>query len=400
VLISIHLLTLLLVGLLWADSTPLSLGLRQIIQSPDVLINDYLETGGPRATFINAALVGAIGFALLLFTRTPITGPEIAAVFTMTGFSFFGKNVLNVLPIILGVYLYSRYRRENFQHFILIALFGTSLAPLVSQFAYGYGYGLPVGIAAGVAAGLIIPGLVTHLIHNHQGLLLYNVGFAAGIVGTLITSQLRAYGVAGDQALIWSTAYHLPLVYLFGAYFVAFLVAGLLLDKGSWRRMAELVRYPGALVTDFVVIMGLPVTLVNMSLVSLIGLAYVLLVGGTLNGPTLGAIFTMLGFAAFGKHPKNIIPPMAGVFMGTLLKIWQPMEPGPLLAGLFVTGVAPLSGFYGPLVGVVAGYLHLAMVMHVGSLHGGLNLYNNGFSGGIVATIIVAVARGFSRRQE
>lgn len=399
-MLALHLLTLLLVGLCWADSTPFWTGLLNIIRSPDVLINDYLVTGGPRAAFINAALVGAIGFGLLLYTRTPVSGPAIAAVYTMTGFSLFGKNVLNVLPIILGVYLYSLYRREHFQHFILIALFGTSLAPIVSQFAYGYGAGLLVGVLVGVAAGMIIPGLVTHLIHNHQGLLLYNVGFAAGIVGTLVTSQLRAYGLEGNQPLIWSTEYHLPLAWIFGGYFVSYLVAGLWLDRGSWRKLTQLMRHPGALVTDFTVIMGLPTTLINMALVSLIGLCYVILVGGAVNGPTLGAMLTMLGFAAFGKHPKNILPPMLGVFLGTLLKIWQPMEPGALLAGLFVTGIAPLSGFYGPLVGLLAGYLHLAMVMHVGWLHGGLNLYNNGFSGGIVAMIIVAVAKGLSRRRE
>lgn len=399
-LLILYLALLLVIGLFWADQTPILTGLRGIVISPDVLINDYLGTGGPRAAMINAALVGFLGLLLLLLTQTPISGPAIAAVFTMVGFSFFGKNLLNVLPIILGVYFYSLYRRESFQRYVLLALFGTSLAPIVSQLAYGYGWGLPVGILAGVLAGLVVPALATHLIHFHQGLVLYNVGFTAGFIGTLLTAQLRAYGVAGDQPLIWTTEFHLPLAIIFGAYFGSFFLAALLVDVDGWRRMARLMRHPGALVTDFVALEGLSVTLMNMSLVSLIGFCYILLVGGPLNGPTLGALFTMLGFAAFGKHPKNVIPPMIGVYLATLLKIWRSIEPGPLLAALFVTGIAPISSVYGPLVGILAGYVHLSMVMHVGWLHGGLNLYNNGFSGGVVAMIVVALANGFRRRQD
>ena len=33
------------------------------------------------------------------------------------------------------------------------------------------------------------------------------------------------------------------------------------------------------------------------------------------------------------------------------------------------------------------------MVMHVGEMHGYMNLYNNGFSGGLVAIITVALVR-------
>ncbi len=391
---------LLLIGVLWTDQVPVVTGLRGIIVSPDVLINDYLGTGGPRASMINAALVGALGVLLLGWTRTPITGPAMAAVFTMVGFSFFGKNIVNVPPIILGVYLFARYRRESFQQYVLIALFGTSLSPVVSQFAFGYGWGLPLGVLAGILAGLAVPALAKHLIHLHQGLLLYNVGFTAGFIGTLLTAQLRAYGVAGTQPLIWTEEHHLPLAIVFGLYFASFLLVAVVLEPTAWRRLGQLVRHPGALVTDFVALEGLPATLMNMSLVSLIGFCYILLVGGRLNGPTLGALFTMLGFAAFGKHPRNIIPPMVGVYLATLLKIWRATEPGPMLAALFVTGIAPISSTYGPLLGLVAGYLHLSMVMHVGWLHGGLNLYNNGFSGGVVAMIIVALANGFGRRHD
>ncbi len=59
------------------------------------------------------------------------------------------------------------------------------------------------------------------------------------------------------------------------------------------------------------------------------------------------------------------------------------------MAALFCTTLAPLAGRFGFFVGVLAGAVHLPMVMHVGSLHGFMNLYNNGFAGGLVMLIIV-----------
>ncbi|NLW16516.1 MAG: DUF1576 domain-containing protein, partial [Firmicutes bacterium] len=388
-----------LAGLLWPDPTPLSEGFANIVRSPDILIHDYIAVGGIRATMLNASLVGAVGYCLLLWTKTPITGGALAAIFIMTGFAFFGKNIVNIFPIIIGVYLYSLVRRESFQSYVLVALFGTGLAPIGSQFAYDFGYGLPIGILVGIASGFIIPCLAVHLLVNQQGFLLYNVGFTAGFIGTLITSQIRAYGKTSDPTLVWSHEYHLPLTIFFALYFVGFILLGLLLDRKSWRHLPPLMQYPGNLTTDFPALVGVAPTLINMGLVGLIGLSYILLVGGVITGPTIGGLLTMLGFAAFGKHPRNILPPMLGVYIGTLLKVYNAADPGPLLAALFVTGIAPVSGYYGPLVGLVAGYLHLGMVMHVGWLQGGLNLYNNGFSGGLVTIFVVAIAKGLSGRQ-
>ncbi len=39
---------------------------------------------------------------------------------------------------------------------------------------------------------------------------------------------------------------------------------------------------------------------------------------GDLNGPTIGGIFTIVGFSATGKHLRNILPVMAGGFWEVL----------------------------------------------------------------------------------
>jgi hypothetical protein len=117
----------------------------------------------------------------------------------------------------------------------------------------------------------------------------------------------------------------------------------------------------------------------------------VLLVGGDLNGPVIGAILTIVGFAACGKHPRNVAPIMLGVFLGSLAKTWSASDPSIVLAALFGTTLAPIAGRFGWHWGVVAGVVHSSAATSVGTLHAGLNLYNNGFAAGIVASVLAPV---------
>ena len=128
-----------------------------------------------------------------------------------------------------------------------------------------------------------------------------------------------------------------------------------------------------------------------MSLTGAIGTAYVLLVGSELNGPTIGAIFTVVGFSAFGKHPENIVWIMLGVFLGSMLKDWNAADPSVVLAALFGTTLAPIAGRFGWHWDIAAGFIHSSVAQAVGQLHGGLVLYNNGVAAGLVAAILVPV---------
>jgi hypothetical protein len=123
-------------------------------------------------------------------------------------------------------------------------------------------------------------------------------------------------------------------------------------------------------------------------------------VRGDLNGPTIGAIFTIVGFAAYGKHPRNIIPIMLGVFVGSLFKPWNPSDPSIQLAALFGTTLAPIAGRFGWHWGIVAGFVHSSAALSVGTVHAGLNLYNNGFAAGIVASVLVPVIMAIQAGRE
>lgn len=388
-----YLLIILIAGLFWPRPGPLWRGLWAIITEPGVLITDYMALAGPGPALVNAGLVGLIGLTLVAASGAAISGPTIAAIFTMTGFALFGKSLFNILPLIAGVALTAWYKRERFRHFVLVAMFGTALGPLVSHIVFSLGMGIIPGILIGVAAGALLPDLASHFLHVHAGFNLYNIGFTTGFVGTLASTQLRSYGRATDFTLIWSHEHTGSLAIMTGVYFVSMVALGILLEKGTLRRLKDILRQPGILVSDFVQNTGLGPALVNMGLVGLTGLAYVWLVGADINGPVAGALLVMAGFGAFGKHPLNIVPVMAGVYLGTRVKIFNASDPGPILAALFCTTLAPVSGAFGPLFGLVAGYLHLGLVMHIGWLHGGVNLYNNGFSGGIIAAVMITVAR-------
>lgn len=90
---------------------------------------------------------------------------------------------------------------------------------------------------------------------------------------------------------------------------------------------------------------------------------------------------------------------MFGVYLASFTKTWAINQPSPILALLFSTTLAPVAGKFGPVVGIIAGYLHSSVALNVGIVYGGMNLYNNGFAGGIVAIFLVPVVQSISDRR-
>ena len=143
---------------------------------------------------------------------------------------------------------------------------------------------------------------------------------------------------------------------------------------------------------------GSGATFVNMGILGIVYTLLIIVIKGDLTGPTIGGIFTIVGFGAFGKHLRNVIPVTIGAFLSSFLNIWEINSPSMLLAILFSTTLAPISGHFGPILGGIAGFIHVCMVMNMGYLHGGLNLYNNGFAGGTVAMILVPIFTDLKNR--
>lgn len=388
-------------GLISDSPKGILVGLYNIIIAPDILLTDYIAVGGIGATFINAAILAFANIYILYKLKLKVNGTLIATTLTIIGFSFIGKNIFNVWPIYLGGYLYSRYQNMNFKNVVLVVMFGTTLAPLVSETAFGLHVpvevGIPLGIMLGILAGFVITPLSSHMVRVHDGYNLYNIGFTAGLLGSVITAVLRGFGLIIEPQQVLSSKYDVILKVILITMFILLIILGYIVNGKSFNGYKKVLSYSGRLVTDFTQLTGYGITYINMGIMGLVAITYVVISGGVMNGPTVAGVLTIVGFSAFGKHPKNAIPILIGVFVAGITNIWEIDSTMVIIAGLFGTTLAPLAGAYGWLIGVITGFIHLSVVMNVGMLHGGINLYNNGFSGGIVAALIVPLVDAFKK---
>jgi hypothetical protein len=371
-------------------------GFLRVQQHPARLINDFTVVGGIGGTLLNVAVMGAIALALVFLTTVRLSGPTFAAILTIMGFSFFGKTPVNTAPIILGVYLAGRLAGKPFKNFIIIALFGTALGPLVTYLVYEAGFaGIPallVGTVGGIVTGLGLPALAVAMLRFHQGFNLYNIGLTCGFLGLFAASFLIAARRDMDIDIVWNEKPAWRLIVLVPGMSGLYIVWGIFMDRRkTLASLREIMKLPGRLPSDFMDMVSPGASLVNAGLLGLAGSLYLYVIGADFNGPTLGGLLTVVGFAAFGKHPRNCWPVAVGVIAATLAFGKSLTAPGPVLALLFGTTLAPLAGKYGLLIGVAAGFTHLVMVERTAAWHGGLDLYNNGFAGGLTATLFMAI---------
>ena len=387
----------------FAARNPMGLinGMKLIVISRDALITDYFELTGYGAALLNGALVLGISTFLIIRQKIPFTGPTMAALFINAGYAFWGKNPVNIIPVILGTALYARIHNSKLSRYIYTALFGTCLAPLLTELVYLFPFSwqinLVCAVLAGVLIGFVLPPLSMHTASMHMGYNLFNVGFSGGILAFAVVCLLRSFGMESESVLVWKEGQNrivgiLLFLYFLSAVIFCFLVSGRRLDG-----LKKIMEHPGRAVADFVLMDGAGPTLMNMGLVGILCEGYILLTGGDFSGPVVGAMLAVFGFAAFGVHVRNYFPVLAGVYISTFFTIFSPDTPSIQLAAIFSAGLSPIAGQFGVVAGILAGFLHAAVVVCTTPMYGGLNLYNNGFSAGWVAVILVPVIESFMK---
>ena len=376
-------------------------GYIRIAKSPTILITDFLELGGLGAAFINAAIIGFVNLYLLKRFKMRINGLLIAAFMTLLGFSFFGKNIVNIIPLYVGGYFYAKNQQIHLRDIIVIIMFSTGLSPIISELMFSDiivgPFNMIIGFGVGILIGYVIVPLSSHMLKFHDGYNLYNIGFTAGIVGTVFTSIIRALDKEVEPVRIIYESEDLHIKLLLCALFLGLIVIGLSINRTGLKDFKSIFKYVGRTVTDFTYLLGFGVTFINMGVMGLCSVGLVTVLGGVVNGPVLAAIFTIVGFSAFGKHLKNAAPVVIGVILAATYLGLDLSSTGILISILFSTTIAPIAGAYGPIVGILAGILHLAVVTNIGIIHGGINLYNNGFSGGLVAGFLVPIIDAFKK---
>ena len=377
-------------------------GIREIFISRSVLVTDYAALGGMGAMLVSSVLVGTFSLITMVMGGVKPSGGTLMGLFLILGFGFFGKNLINTIPLVFGVWLFAKYKGMPFRDVAVTTMMCASVAPIVSEIAYltpmAQPAGAIIGTVVGIFIGFIFAPMAAAMGKVHGGYLLYNAGFVGGLIATFMLSLLRSGGFEVAPAHIWATNYDVPLailMYVVSAFFVAvgFLTSG----KDKWQQMRKMQKHSGRLLTDYYDIYG-NVAYMNIGLLCALATTVTLLVGASVNGATMGGIFCVAGFGALGKNFRNVLPIMAGTTLGAYLNHNDVTAPSNILAILFGTGIAPLAGQWGVMWGIICGFVHVSVVSFVGLINGGMNLYNNGFAGGLVVIVMVPIMTAFSKK--
>jgi hypothetical protein len=363
--------------------------------SPAILLTDYFEAFGPSATLLNAAIVLVINVVILLILKMQLSGLLYAAIFTVYGFSFLGMNTVNLIPIYIGGWVYAKYMNLEFKTVILVSIIAGTVGPIISHIMFGYGtvslFTIALGTIVGIILGFLITPLGRHFLKFHDGFNLYNIGFTGGMLAILYDAIARRLGYEAVRVRVIYEQHDIRLIILTVVSILLFLIIGFLFEEHPYENLKSIFKSSGRAISDFIALGGFHATHLNMALVGIMSTALVFALGGYLNGLTLAGIFTIIAFGAFGKHPKNILPPFIGAILSTILTGLPLSSSTSILSILFASTLAPIAGVYGFGWGIVAGFLHVFIVNHVGMFYSGLNLYNNGFAGGLGAGFLIII---------
>ena len=411
----------------------------RILESPGLLLTDPLsinryESGNLNALILNLFLTTGLSLLIVKFSKTPFEGGVIASIFTVAGFTFIGKNVLNVIPLYVGVMLYSKFKQTALKDSMIALLLSSGFAPIVSYLIFGLGVShlpvavrIPMGLTAGVIAGFFIPMVATHAINFHKGYNLYNVGFTMGLLAVGAHGILRSFGIHVQPVgapLDGYPDYTLFLMLAITTLSIGMIILAFIYDQDVLKKYKLILDETGQLSSNFSQIGGQPATMLNMGILGLISLILLIPILMIVEIPFLGilgaGVLTIIGFGAFGKHPLNTLPIFAGTLIGffvismvdspftTLLPSDNPYGAyrssisihAYTGAILFATTLAPLSKKFGWKAGVIAGFYHMMIVVIGGNFQGGFNLYNNGWMGGFVVATTMPIFEAFSERRK
>jgi hypothetical protein len=384
-------------GVVYATPIGVIQGLGNIFAGSDILVNDYVYTGGFGATLVNVGLSGLLAIVSLILAKHEPIGLTKGTLWLVIGLAFFGKNPINMLPIITGGFLYAKINEKPFGESVLRALLATCLAPAVTQVAYATDLhpftGALIGVGVGLLIGYLINPLALHMFSAHKGFNLYNVGFTAGIVGMGIFVLFKLMGADFDTKEYWSEGYSPHLALLLAAVSVYYILCGVFSKTKKPLEISQYFKFHRYELDFFAQFQEK--SYIHMGIIGLACFIYMWLIGGEYNGPVVGAILSVVGFGAFGKALFSAMPIVGGATLAAALNAHLTGVPfnngGFLVAMFFSTCLAPLCKKFGIWWGMAAGFLHFAFAISIGGFHGGLNLYNNGMAGGLTAMILVPV---------
>ncbi len=399
--IPLILVTLFILALIVEDIKTLLPGYFKIITNNSILVTDYLAVGGLNSTLLNVTTTLGINYILVKIVKLRISGPIFAGMMLLTGYSFFGINTINFIPVYIGIYIYSKIKKIEYRTLIIPVLFSCGISSLISYLFFGLNITLflsiPIGILVGIILGLIIPAITSHVIIFHSGYNLYNIGFTLGLVSIVIYGVFVAFELNVETVYLVSSKYHTHLLIGLITIALIFLINGIIDYKESFGNYKKLLTRSGRLLQDFIRDYKQGAVSLNIGVNLIFCIILILILNITISGALIASLGAVIGFSAMGKHIKNIYP----VILGALLAIFvtkTDLSVVQVQIGIFfVTALSPLSGRYGLIVGIVAGFIHIIITPVVALVQGPFNLYLNGFVAGFVAAILISIIESYEQ---
>ena len=262
-----------------------------------------------------------------------------------------------------------------------------------------------IAILVGMLLGFMLPPLVTHCLKMHDGFVLSNVGFACGFISMTFVAIVHALGVKVNTRYFLTNEYTTELSAMLFVFFGSLILIGLFYNKEPFSVFVEMNKESGRAVTDYFIIYGDNLAFINIGIVGIVYTTITLLLTRHLNGAFIAGIFTVAGFAATGLNMRNVFPITVGAILAAVVNLAtvdiNVFDTNTLtLTILLGTALAPFSGHFGVMWGVLAGFLHLCLTLNIGIINAGINLYNNGFVAGIIAVILVPIAASLQEINE
>lgn len=385
------------------------LGFKKILTSPQILTTDACALGGLAGALFNSGVLTLLTLTIMKLANNKADGTTFSAFFLVAGFSFFGKNCLNIWPILLGTWAFSRIKKEPFAKHVNGAFFACSLAPFVSEalfnryLDYSLFWGIPLALFLGFLIGFVFPLLIKHVLVFHKEHNLFNAGLAAGFLGFILFNLyrslvLRPLGLEASYELnsILSAGYPLFFPSLLALIFLLTLLLGFFLNGRSLRGYGRIIASSGYQ-RDFILEENLSLALINFAILGFMVLLLFLITKAPFTGPTVGALLCLLAVSAKGSHPRNVLPIYLGFGLCSLFASWTLANQGIVVAFCFASGLSPLAGRWGFRWGLLAGLLHSSVALYAAAIYGGFNIYSGGFVSGCMALVLLPIIEAFSK---
>ena len=365
-----------------------------------------------------------------------VNSGTVAAFFLTVGFASWGMNVMNMLPLMLGMQVYALLKKKTPVQMMNLGIFATAIAPIMSEvilrwpgYANGNGGSVvadgvytsyntlaainPTGIIVAFVIAILFccfyPALCAKAPNFHFGCDLFNAGPPAGFlclmtIGFLfkVTNVAPPSNGPGQSPV---EVFGFVLV-SYGLVFLICFILGMMLDKDALKNYGKLITDSGH-GSDFIDKYGIGATLINFAVYGAFILAFYTAMkfcfGAKFSGPIAGVVWCAFTWVAAGAHPGNVLPIGIGYVLISLVStrlcpaLGVGAEAGRLgmntvgilIAFSYATGMAPISGKYGILWGIIAGAMHFAIVTLIPLQYNFFNFYNGGFTAGVVSFVLI-----------